>query len=391
MSTQIAISFSQANDIQEATYQTAVAIKNQLNSVQTDLVMVFATPRYATAEMLNVLHSVLKPKRLVGSCTTALILSEGVFPQGIAALGINSDEMLFGTMGGRPSGDDLRTAGFDWGRKLHADFKSTAHQACLLFLDPILQNNFQFIRGVQDVLGFPILGAISSDDLQVNKPPQFFQDQILTQSAVGLLLGGIQTAIGNKHGFKPLGKPRTITKTENNILVAIDDQPAMRLYEEFLGPEASALKKGLLSQHALLYPLGIYLEDQRQYLLKNAIDILSDGSIVCQGDVPQGAEVHLMIGNRESCKNSAIDAANQIKDVLGGRQARLIIIIESVGRYKILRNQAFIEVQVIKDILGYTTPIIGMYASGEVVPSSVTQANSALHLQNESILIMAVI
>ncbi len=51
-----------------------------------------------------------------------------------------------------------------------------------------------------------------------------------------------------------------------------------------------------------MYPLGLYLEESRQYLLRNIIDILEDGSIVCHEGIPQGAEVHLMISNKESCQ-----------------------------------------------------------------------------------------
>ena len=43
------------------------------------------------------------------------------------------------------------------------------------------------------------------------------------------------------------------------------------------------------------------MEEANQYLLRNIIDILEDGSIVCQEGVPEGAEVHLMISNKDSC------------------------------------------------------------------------------------------
>ncbi|MBI4309356.1 MAG: FIST C-terminal domain-containing protein [Candidatus Omnitrophica bacterium] len=393
MPTQIAIGFSEAVDIQEAAQQACIAVKNQLNTARADLVVVFACGPYARAEILETIHTILKPDRLIGSSTAGVILSTGVFPRGIAVLAVNSDEITFGIAANRPmAGTNLRTAGFDWARKINADFKTTQHQACLIFTDHALQNDTQFIRGAQEVLGFgfPILGALSSDDIKHKRYSQFYQKQFLTQSAVGLLISGGTAAIGSKHGFKPLGKPRAITHALNNIIHAIDGQPAMNIYKEFLGAETEGLGKGGFAPYNILYPLGIYLEEQKQYLLKNAVDILSDGSIVCQGEVPQGAEVHLMIGNRDTCKQSAIDAANQVKDGLGGRQAKLIVIIESMARHKILKHNAFLEIQAVKEILGYTTPIIGLYSFGEITPMTPEYGISSMHIQNESIMILAV-
>ena len=81
-----------------------------------------------------------------------------------------------------------------------------------------------------------MLGAISSDDFKYKRLSQFFQDQILHNSAVGLLLGGsFHLALGCKHGFKPLGKPRTITKVDGYIIRTIDNEPAVEIYKHFLG------------------------------------------------------------------------------------------------------------------------------------------------------------
>ena len=109
-----------------------------------------------------------------------------------------------------------------------------------------------------------MLGAISSDDFKYKKLSQFFQDQILQNSAVGLLLGGtFHLALGCKHGFKPLGKPRTVTKVDGYIIRTIDDKPAVEIYKHFLGAEAEGLKNVTLNSYAAMYPLGIYLEESQ--------------------------------------------------------------------------------------------------------------------------------
>ena len=263
----------------------------------------------------------------------------------------------------------------------------------ITFSEGIEKNCSQFIRGVREVLGvgFPVFGVISSDDFKYQKLYQFFQDQVLQNSTVGLLMGGsFQLALGCKHSFKPLGKPRQVTKVDGYILRSIDDQPAVEIYRHFLGADAEGLKNATLNSYAAMYPLGFYLEASKQYLLRNIIDILEDGSIVCHEGIPEGAEVHLMISDQESCINSAIEAAEAVKTSLAEKPAKLILVFESLARHKILGRNAFNEVQAIKEVLGTTAPIVGMCSYGEIGPFGSLDSIKNIYLHNESILIVAI-
>jgi len=394
LSTSLSIGFSQLPDPPKAILQACVQVKNQLNSADTDLVIVFASPQYVVPEVQAVITRTLKPKHLVGSSTGGIILSNGVTNRGIAIVGINSDDMRFGVSAESDFNiKDMHNTGFDLARKATLDLKASHREVFITFSEGIEKNSSHFIRGIKEVLGigFPVLGAISSDDFKYKKLSQFFQDQILQNSTVGLLLGGtFHLALGMKHGFKPLGKPRFITKVDGYIIRTIDNKPAVEIYKHFLGEDAEGLKDVTLNSYAAMYPLGIYLEESRQYLLRNIIDILEDGSIVCHEGVPLGAEVHLMISNKDSCRNSAIDAAELVKESLGDRQAKLVIIFESLARHKILGRDAFNEIQSIKNVLGYTTPIIGMCTYGEIGPFNTIDNIKNVYLHNESILIMGI-
>jgi hypothetical protein len=392
--TSISIGFSQDQDPQNATLQACVQIKNQLNTANTDLTIVFASPQYIVPEAQSTITSILKPKHLVGSSTGGIILSNGVTNRGIAIVGINSDDIHFGVSAIRDiDTQDMHHAGFDLARKAVQDLNSSHREAFITFSEGIEKNSSPFIQGVREVLGggFPVLGAISSDDFKYKELFQLFQDQILHSSVVGLLLGGTShLALDCKHSFKPLGKPRTVTKVDGHVLCTIDNKPAIEIYKHFLGPDVEKLKNITLNSSLAIYPLGFYLEESRQYLLRNIIDILQDGSIVCHGGIPQGAEVHLMISNQEACLNSAIEAAKLVKASLADRPAKLVLIFESLARHKILGRGAFNEIQAIKDVLGKTTPIAGMCSYGEIGPFDTLNNIKNIYLHNESILIVAI-
>ncbi|MBF0490451.1 MAG: FIST C-terminal domain-containing protein, partial [Candidatus Omnitrophica bacterium] len=133
----------------------------------------------------------------------------------------------------------------------------------------------------------------------------------------------------------------------------------------------------------------IYMEHQRQYLIRCPVDILTDGSIVCQSTVPTDAKVHLMIHNKDSCKQAATDAALEARETLEGLTPQLIIIFESVIRHKILGRNLFSEIQAIQEVLGSSVPLIGMYSLGELCPLE-SNYNKGTYLQNANLLLMAI-
>ncbi len=187
-----------------------------------------------------------------------------------------------------------------------------------------------------------------------------------------------------------MGKPRIIDKAEGNVIKIISGKKASSLYEEYFGDEVKDLHSNQFDQMSILYPLGIFVEGSNEYLLRNAVDIKPDGSIVCQGDVPEGAEVHIMIGNKESCKQAAMDAAEDAKKGLLGKKPKLIIIFESMARLKLLGRMAFEEIENIRHVFGASVPIIGMYANGEISPFQTVEKFKKPYLLNESIVVLAI-
>ena len=393
MATHIGIGFSSLPDPAQAAKEASAQAKNQLNVTSAHFILLFTSIHYAVPEVLATVTRILQPQRIVGSSTAGIILSDTILTHGVGLLAIHSTDLHFGHVALTDlEGKDMRTTGFQLARDLLANHKHPNRQLLITLADRALTDGSAFAHGAQEVLGnsLPVVGAISSDDFNFKKTFQYSDQQILSNAAVGILMGGqISVAIGSKHGWKPLGKPRIIDKVEGHIIKTIDGKPAAHIYESYFAEEAKNLRGTHLGAMAILYPMGVYLEEKGYYLLRNAIDILEDGSIVCQGEGPQGADVHLMIGSKDACKQAALEAAHEVRDGLFGRQAKLILIFESMTRYKLLSRSAIQEIQVIKDVLGHTTPLIGMYSAGEMAPFQTPNNQRNTHLQNESIVIVA--
>jgi hypothetical protein len=393
MSTNISVGFSQHPDPHAAVLEACVQVKNKLNSPQTDLIIIFALPEYIFPDMHGVIARTLRPKRVIGSCTGRLLLPRGIANRGIALMGINSDDIHFGISAVTDvSKQDAHAAGYDFARKAALDLNSPQREVFIALSQGIEKNCSPFIKGIREGLGiaFPMVGAISSDELEYQTPFQIFQDLILTDAAVGVLIGGsFHLGIGCSHGFKPLGKPRVVPDAKDYVIRSIDNKPAIDIYKHFLGADAESIKDKPLSSYAGLYPLGFYIEGAGHYLLRNIIDILSDGSIVCHEGIRTGTEVHLMISNAASCVTSALEAAKMAKASLGEKPAKMVFVFESLLRHRILGAEAANEIEAIKNVFGQDVPMIGMCSYGELGPFGALQKIKDIYLHNESILIIA--
>ncbi len=148
LSTSISIGFSQHPDPQKAILQACVQVKNQLNSPDTDLVIIFASPQYIIPEIQAVITRTLKPKHLVGSSTGGIILSNGVTNRGIAIVGINSDEIHFGVSAIKDiDNQDMHYAGFDLARKATQDLNSSHREVFIAFSEGIEKNSTAIYPG----------------------------------------------------------------------------------------------------------------------------------------------------------------------------------------------------------------------------------------------------
>ncbi len=394
MATHIGIGFSQNTDTAEAGLEAAILAKTQLKHSEINLAIVFSTIHYNPADFLPNIHSVLNQPKIIGCSSAGIILSKKIAMRGLAVVAIYSDDIHFGVSHVRcEESQDILTTGVTLAKEAITDLGNHRRHAFIFFTDGLLKNNSLILRGTQEILGsgFPILGAGSCDDFHFKKTFQYYQDRFFTNATTGLLMGGqMSISLGSKHGWRPLGKPRIIDKADGHIIRTIDGKKASSIYEEYFGDETKNLRSSHLNQLTILYPLGIYLEEENEYLLRHAVNILDDGSIVCQDTIPEGVEVHIMIGNKDSCKQAAMDAAKEVQNNLFGKQPKLVIIFESLARHKLLGRDSLEEIRLIDDILGKTAPIVGMYSYGEISPFQSLYNIKKNHLQNQSIVILAI-
>jgi len=391
---QVGIGFSQSLDPLHAATEAAIQARKNAKQPRPNLAIIFNTAHYDPKDFMPVIRETLGDTTLVGCSTAGIITPEHISLRGLGVMVIGSDENFFSAGYLEQAGEpDLTEPGKTLAGQVLKDAGEHLRKAFIYFADSNIHNHASLLKGMQEIFGtiFPVIGAGSCDDFHFKESWQYCDNVIMKHGIAGFLIGGrANVGVASRHGWKPLGKPRTIDHSEHNLIHSIDGEPAAKIYDEYFGKEAKTMREARLGQISILYPLGIYVPGEKEYLLRNAVNVESNGTIVCQGEVPENSEVHIMLSNKESCILAATEAALEAQTGLRGKKAEAVIIIESMARYKLLGRSAFREIEAIKNVFGHSTPIFGMYSYGEISPTQTDSEKLSLHLKNESISIIAI-
>jgi len=395
MNLSIGIGCSQRENVVHAAEEAAERAKEALGEGRIDLAIVLSTPHYSPGEVIPIIESGLNQTRIIGGTTAGIILPEALQRKGIAVVVFHSDTVRFQSFyATHLKLKNLKEAGNAFVKDTSTTFSQRDRKFLMFFFDGLLENMSQFISGIEKELGdyFPILAAGNSDLLSFSQTTQYHNNAASSASTCGAILGGdIDIYMSKRHGWKPLGKPRLVKKAKDNIIEKIGHEPALQLYEDFFKDNLGALKNDVFGKLNARYPLGILSRHKQEYLIRNVVDILEDGSLVCQDKVPVGSEIHLMIGNKNSCLQSAAQAAQDLKKQLGNAVPQLLLIFESTMRWQILKHSWAEEMKTITDVIGNDFPMIGMLTYGEIFkPGKLLQPGQNFLLSG-NIMLMAIV
>ncbi len=370
------------------------AIGRLEGGIKPDALIVFSSSKYNQEEMLKGVRSVSGETLLVGSSTAGEISTEGpVGRSSVVVMALASAEVKFYAAVGTPVSKGPHMAG----KSVAEEVKKQAGGDLKTFImlpDVLNGNGAEIVRGVLDALGehFPVVGGASGDDFQFKKTFQYLNDTVHTDSVVGLgLTGDFKIGIGVKHGWIPVGTPMKVTKSEGGVLHEVNNKPAITIYEDYFGEEeASVLKTETLAKLAITYPLGLKVEGNDELLIRDPLTVDQNGSITCAAEIPEGAEVRLMIGSIEDAIKVAKLAATNALEQLEGSKPKAVIVFNCIARNKLFGTRSGEEITAIQEVLGRDVPLIGFYTYGEQAPmngevKNINQCNSAFH--NETVVI----
>ena len=182
----------------------------------------------------------------------------------------------------------------------------------------------------------------------------------LTEGGVSGVLFGDDVAVvtGLTQACSPVGGVHEVTKARENILIELDDRPALDVFREDIGDVLSRnLDRVSGYIHAAL-PISADEngDDAGDYLVRNVVGIDPDSKLVAIGE------------RRRDGAAAAEDLDRMLADVTGraGRTAKAALYYSCVARGPNLFGPDSEELKAVQAAIGDDVPLVGFFANGEI-------------------------
>jgi len=317
---------------------------------------------------------------LLAGSTAGEIYGTRVFDDTVTATAISFDHAT--TRAARVA---IRGRGSDEiGRQLAEMLLGPELRHVLVLSDGLKVNGSALVRGLTERLpeGVTLTGGLCGDGARFGRTyaclDRFDAEESVV--AVGFYGRELRVGMGSLGGWDSFGPERRITRSSGNVLYELDGEPALSLYERYLGEHAAGLPAS-----GLLFPLTVRSEGQERPLVRTILAVDRDaGSMTFAGDVPEGQFARLMRANFDRLVDGAIGAARTSLCALGEQPAQLAILISCVGRKLVLKQRVEEEVEGVERVLGSSAALTGFYSYGELSPFT-AEARCELHNQTMTI------
>jgi len=181
--------------------------------------------------------------------------------------------------------------------------------------------------------------------------------------AIGLYGETLDISFASFGGWFPFGPDRVITKSSQNILYELDNQPALDIYIKYLGEKASELP-----QSALLYPLNVMIPGKKIPVVRTILGIdYETKAMILAGDVPVDSVVQLMMVSVDSIAAGASEAA-RLAMTERKTKPEFAFLVSCVGRKMVMDQRVEEEIEEVVELIGKETRIAGFYSYGEIAP-----------------------
>lgn len=180
------------------------------------------------------------------------------------------------------------------------------------------------------------------------------------------LLAGLplHSGVGVSHGWSSISAPFKVTESVRNRILSLDWKSAGKVYGEVLEAHCGCrVTRDNFFDIARAYPFGI-AKLGAEVVVRDPILLNSDESLTCVGEVPEGAFVDILHGERESLIQAARNASLLSRHDFGEDSAGAVCISMDCISRKLFLGDAFeaeLEAMAVPGV-----PWIGACSIGEI-------------------------
>jgi small ligand-binding sensory domain FIST len=206
---------------------------------------------------------------------------------------------------------------------------------------------------------FFVGGLTSSNNLNLQ-----VADNVSSGGVSGVLFSSdVPVAAGHTQGCTPIGGKHTITRSERNIIIELDRQPALDVFNEDIGEILAKNLNRVVGYIFVGFPvLG---SDTGDYMVRNLVGLDPGQKLVAVGEIlSEGDEIMFCRRDGQTARDDMLRMLADLKKrVPEPPRGGVYYSCLGRGRYQFGENSE--ELKLIRDELG-DFPLAGFFANGEI-------------------------
>ncbi len=361
--------------------------RGALGGVRPTLAIVFVSVGYDDVEATPLaLRRALGPDVTIvgGTAGGAVFGSDGCTSRGVSVVLLGGElEVVKRSAAASPDMLAAVPAAKDIAREaVDAARRGLDEHACLVFAPGLFVDGEAVVAAVRKGagIGMQLAGALTGDDLTMDRPAVLDEDQLVADRIVLVgLCTKTRVGIAARHGWRVLGPQRTVTRAEGQLLFEIDGRPALDVWLEDAAHARLSTPtdpRELLLHLANHFPLGLLDEPSgtvrgrpttphpqdgpareapddvgRELVARTPFALRDGGAVQLSGSVPENTRVRVLCASRNDLLRASRDAARTATLRAGGKLAGALVLACS-GRLAILGDAFAEEPAQISEALG---------------------------------------
>lgn len=226
----------------------------------------------------------------------------------------------------------------------------------------------QLLLGFKDILGenVNVYGGMAGDDYNFKENFVFTNHKSSNQGVVAVALDEDKIRINGTAicGWKPMGTPKTVTKSEGNHVYTIDDTPVLEMTAKYSGIENLTKENEKVPMEiATNFPLQLQRERGAPIMRPGLVIDWDDGSFICMGSVPQGSKVMFSLPPDFDAIEEVINGVEKLKTI-EMPEADALIVYNCAARLYAFGPLINKELEGLKNI--WKVPMIGFFCTAEL-------------------------
>ncbi|HMV81380.1 MAG TPA: adenylate/guanylate cyclase domain-containing protein [Leptospiraceae bacterium] len=209
---------------------------------------------------------------------------------------------------------------------------------------------------------YPVFGALASAKKDIYKPFIFNDTESVKDGVLAWVLDGKKyrlhgTAIS---GWQEIGTPKTVTKSNENYVLEINNEPALDLYRKYFQIYGTADEQMLISE----YPISLLRENGGR-AIRTAVSIdFQTKAIHYGGNIPEGSQIRFCTPNIAKTIQNTVHELNEFIQDEEVQNPSLMILFDCAIRSRSLGIHMQKEIQLINEL--WNVPMIGFSSWGEI-------------------------